>query len=132
MKFTASLIATSSLFATGCDAGRVGSSSTSIEDATSRGILIAEYRVPKNAILGPYQPLEVWIEDDRKLVVRLKGPHVDDEPRVSIRGLADGDYLAIWSERNGPPYEVWLAPDPIPDTLFLERDSGSIELHRRM
>lgn len=120
------------LFAFGCDARRVGSSSTSIGDARSRGILLAEYAVPENAKLGPYQPLEVWIEDDRKLVVRLKGPHVDREPRVNVRGLTDRDYRSIWSERNGPPYEVWLAPDPIPDIIVLERDPESIELHRRI
>ena len=104
----------------------------SVEDAESRGLLIAEYAVPENAKLGPYEPLEVWIEEDHKLVVRLKGPHVDAEPRVHVRGLTDKDYRSSWSERDGPPYEVWRAPDPIPDTLLLQRNSESIELHRRM
>jgi len=132
VKFAAFSVATASLFALGCDGSGGGSSSESVEAARSRGILIAEYSVPDNAKLGPYQLVEVWIEDGRRLVVRLKGPHVDDEPRVNVRGLTDRDYLSIWSERNGPPYEVWFAPDPIPDTLFLERESKSIELHRRM
>ena len=119
------------LIALGCDARRVGSSSISTEDARNRGVLVAEYTVPDNAELGQYQPLQVWIENDRKLVVRLKGPHHDSEPRVNVRGRTASDYLSIWSERDGPPYEVWLAPDPIPDTIVLERDSKLLELRRR-
>lgn len=118
------------LLCVGCNR-RGGSSSYSVEDARSRGILVAEYAVADGAKLGHYTPLEVWIEDDRKLVVRLKGPHVDTEPRVNIQGLTDLDYRAIWSERNGPPYEVWLAPDPIPDTLVLQRGEESTVIHRR-
>ncbi|WP_146408587.1 hypothetical protein [Allorhodopirellula heiligendammensis] len=114
----------------GCNRRR-GSSSYSVEDARSRGILVTEYAVADGAKLGHYTPLEVWIEDDRKLVVRLKGPHVDREPRVNIQGLTDLDYRAIWSERDGPPYEVWLAPDPIPDTLVLQREEESIIIHSR-
>ena len=41
------------------------------------------------------------------------------------------DYRAIWSERGGPPYEVWVAPNPLPDTLTLERDTKKLELHKR-
>ena len=131
MKLAPITIATVLLLSIGCGR-RVGSSSFSIGDAKSRGVLIAEYVVPSGAQLGNYKPLQVWIEDDRKLVIRLKGPHVDSEPRVNVRGLTDQDYRSTWSERNGPPYEVWLAPDPIPDIIVLERDSESIELHRRV
>lgn len=110
---------------------RVGSSSYSVEDARSRGLLIAEYSIPVGVQMGPYVPLEVWIEKDRKLVVRLNGPHVDAEPRIAVRGLTDTDYVTIWSERGGPPYEIWTAPDPVPESLVLERGEFSLEIHRR-
>ncbi|WP_146518777.1 hypothetical protein [Stieleria varia] len=92
---------------------------------------MAEYVIADDAKLGPYTPLEVWIEEERKLVVRLKGPHVDTEPRVDIEGLTDLDYRSIWSEREGPPYEVWLAPDPVPDKLVLLRGEESTVIHLR-
>jgi hypothetical protein len=117
-------------FCVGCSRRR-GSSSYSVDDARSRGILVAEYIIAPDAKLGYYTPLEVWIEEERKLVVRLKGPHVDTEPRVSIQGLSDFDYRTVWSERNGPPYEVWLAPDPVPDELTLQRGEKSVVAHRR-
>jgi hypothetical protein len=116
---------------TACEPKSHGSSSASVADARRAGVLTAEYVVPNNADLGRYRPIEVWIEHGNRLVVRLKGPHVDTEPRVRVQGLADTDYRAIWSERSGPPYEVWEAPNPLPDTLVLERDSTKIELHKR-
>ena len=64
------------------------------------------------------------------LVVRLKGPHVDREPRVRIRGLDDVEYRRIWSERDGPPYEVWLAPNPLPDVLKFYRGDKEVEVRR--
>jgi hypothetical protein len=118
------------LVCVGCSR-RTGSSSYSADDARSRGILVAEYTIAPDAKLDPYTPLEVWIEDGRKLVVRLKGPHVDTEPRVKIQGLTDREYRSIWSERDGPPYEVWIAPDPIPDTLILQRGENSTVVRRR-
>ncbi len=111
---------------------RHGSSSASVADALRAGILTAEYVVPPNADLGRYRLLEVWIEHGDNLVVRLKGPHVDTAPRVRIQGLADTNYGAIWSERGGSPYEVWAAPNLLPETLVLERDSTKIELHKRI
>ncbi|MDA9859024.1 hypothetical protein N9D23_12960 [Rubripirellula sp.] len=132
MKLASIVVLISLLLLSGCDTRMVGSSAPSIDDAKSRGTLIAEYRIPDGADLGPYEPIEVWIENDRKLVVRLDGPHVDSEPRVVVRGLSLQDYRDIWSECDGPPYEVWVAPEPIPDSIFLERDSKSIELKRRL
>jgi len=132
MKPGSSIIATALLLLIcGCGAPGVGSSSRSIAEAEARGILIAEYAIPTHAEIGGYRPLEVWIEGTRRLVVRLKGPHVDSEPRVNVRGLTEHDYRSIWSERNGPPYEVWLAPDPVPETIVLERGNEFIELDRR-
>lgn len=132
MKLASTIVTIAVLFTVGCNGARVGSSSYSVEDATSRGVLIAEYSVPEGAKLGPYEPVQVWIEDDRKLVIRLKGPHVDTEPRVNVLGLTDRDYRTIWSERDGPPYEVWLAPDPIPETIVLERESVTLRLGLRV
>ena len=87
--------------------------------------------MPTNADLGRYQPIEVWVERSDRLVVRLKGPHVDTEPRVQVQGLTDTDYRTIWSERGGPPYEIWAAPKPLPDKLVLERDNQKLELQKR-
>jgi len=76
----------------GCGAPGVGSSSRSIAEAEARGILTVEYAIPTHAEIGGYRPLEVWIEDPRRLVVRLKRPHVDSEPRVNVCGLMEHDY----------------------------------------
>ena len=114
-----------------CERKSHGSSSASVADARSAGVLTAEYVIPANANLGRYRPIEVWVEHGDRLVVRLKGPHVDTEPRVRVQGLTDMDYRTIWSERSGPLYEVWAAPNPLPDTLILERDTTKIELHKR-
>lgn len=106
-------------------------SSHSIDDARARGVLMAEYAIAEGVKLGDYTPLEVWIEDEGTLVVRLKGPHVDAEPRVQIQGLNHLDYRCVWSERNGWPYEIWLAPDPIPETLELKRGQQATIVRRR-
>jgi hypothetical protein len=37
----------------------------------------------------------------------------------------------MWSERNGPPYERWAAPSPLPDTLRLEYNGKAVEIQRR-
>ena len=116
---------------TACERRGHGSSSASVADARRAGILTAEYVVPTNADLGRYQPIEVWVERSDRLVVRLKGPHVDTEPRVQVQGLTDTDYRTIWSERGGPPYEIWAAPKPLPDKLVLERDNQKLELQKR-
>jgi hypothetical protein len=76
---------------TACEPKSHGSSSASVADARRAGVLTAEYVVPNNADLGRYRPIEVWIEHGNRLVVRLKGPHVDTEPRVRVQGLADTD-----------------------------------------
>ena len=110
-------------------------SSWSIGESRERGLLVAGFDIPAEADLGDYRLLETWVERDPasselQLVVRLKGPHVDDEPRVRIRGIEDSHYRRIWSERNGPPYEVWLAPIPIPDVLKIYRDDKEVEVRR--
>jgi hypothetical protein len=107
--------------------------SDSVDHARKRGLLIADYVVPDDANLGEYQVLEVWAETDREsgtqqLIVRLKGPHHGTEPRVQIAEPGNVQYLSIWSKRNGPPYEVWAAPDPIPEVLKLQRGNRTIEL----
>jgi len=119
-----------------CDIQRRGSSSRSVKDSRSRGLLVAEYLLPPDTILGDYRVIEVWFEadprsTDRQIVVRLQGPHVDQEPRVRVVGPEDVRYRSIWSERGGPPYETWTAPDPLPEVLTLERDGKRIELRRR-
>jgi hypothetical protein len=116
---------------TACERRGDRSSSASVADARRAGILTADYVVPTNADLGRYRPIEVWVEHGDRLVVRLKGPHVDTEPRVRVQGLTDTDYRTNWSERGGPPYEIWAAPEPLPDILVLERDNLEVELQRR-
>ena len=118
-----------------CGARDGGSSSTSVEQSRDRGVLVAEYRVPAGAALGPYRPAQVWVENhsasgERRLVIRLDGPHVDTEPRVRVAGLDDTQYRGVWSERNGAPYEVWAAPDPLPAVITLERGGTRIDLVR--
>jgi hypothetical protein len=110
--------------------------SVSADHARKRGLLEAEYVVPNDADIGGYQVLEVWAETDpesgtRQLIVRLNGPHHDTEPRVQVAEPEDAQYLSIWSERNGPLYEVWTAPDPLPEVLKLQRADNKIELTRR-
>ena len=111
-------------------------SSASVRQSRSRGLFIAEYAVPSDAVLGDYRPIEVWAESaprstEHWIVVRLKGPHHGGTNRVRIRGFDDTQYRGIWSERNGPPYEMWVAPDPLPDTLSLERDGKHIDVRKR-
>lgn len=105
----------------GCDQSHP--SSVSIEDSQRRGRFIAEYRPVGTTQLGEYRVLELWVEDGSQgagpwLVVRLKGPHHGAEPRVEVAGV--GRYRTIWSERDGPPYEIWEAPEPLPASLLLE------------
>ena len=124
------------LTAIACATQRRGSSSRSVEDSRSRGLLVAEYILPPDTVLGDYRVVEVWIEadprsTDRQIVVRLGGPHVGQEPRVRVVGHQEVRYRRIWSERGGPPYETWTAPDPPPEILTMERDGKRIELHRR-
>jgi hypothetical protein len=118
---------------TACKRKADRSSSASVADARRAGILTVDYVVPTNADLGRYRPIEVWVEQGDRLVVRLKGksPHVDTEPRVRVQGLTDTDYRTNWSERGGPPYEIWAAPEPLPDVLVLERDNLEVELQKR-
>lgn len=120
------LLAPIALLIAGCeDPPPKGPSSASVAHADDRGILVGEYHVPPGTKIGKYEILELWIErhegmEENRLVVRLNGPHVDSEPRVRIEGLDDvEDYRHIWSERSGPPYEVWAAPEPVPDHLTL-------------
>ncbi len=118
----------------GCQ--RYYQTSVSVDHSRKRGLLNAEYAIPNDGDLGEYQVLEVWAETDRDsaeqhLVVRLKGPHHDTEPRVHIVGLDETQYRSIWSERNGPPYEVWAAPYPLPNVLRLKRGDKQVNLIRR-
>lgn len=111
-------------------------SSASVRQSRSRDLFLAEYTIPDGAVLGDYRPIEIWAESDpqspeRRIVVRLNGPHHGGSIRVGIRGFDATQYRGIWSERNGPPYEMWAAPDPLPDTLKLERNGKQIEVKRR-
>jgi len=109
--------------------------STSVDHSRDRGLLKAEYVVPNDAELGDYRIIEVWAETDRdsgteQLIVRLKGPHHGTEPRVEVAEPKNVQYVSIWSERNGPPYEVWAAPDPLPEVLTLPGGDKMIEITR--
>jgi hypothetical protein len=117
----------------GCNPKRIieGDSSFSVGAAKRAGILTAEYAVPENADLGRYRPLEVWVEKGTDLVVRLQGPHVDLEPRVRIQGFPAYSHPSIWSEPGGPPYEIWAAPNPLPETLVLEREGKTVTVKKR-
>ena len=119
----------------GCKRDADRPSSSSVTQSRERGLFIANYAVPSAADLGDYRPLEVWAEQhpasgEQRLVVRLKGPHVDTEPRVRVVGLDDSRYRSIWSERDGPPYEMWSAPSPLPEFFRLERGGKEIEARR--
>lgn len=113
-----------------------GDSAASAADARKRGVLVAEYAVPSDADLGPYRVLEVWAESlpsggDTQLVVRLQGPHHGGSHRVQIAGLDESHYRGIWSERGGPPYERWTAPQPLLNILTLTRDDQQVQVERR-
>jgi hypothetical protein len=132
-----SLAALSLLALGGCDSENHRYSSKSAGRSHERGAFIAEYVVPADADLGRYQVIESWVEvaqrsSERQIVARLKGPHVDQEPRVRIEGFDDSHYRGIWSKPNGPPYEVWAAPDPLPGVLVIEREGKRIELRKRI
>jgi hypothetical protein len=109
-------------------------SSASVDHARERGILVGEYQVPSPSKLERYSVREVWVErhaasKSNWIVVRLDGPHVDTEPRVQVTGLDSmDDYRGIWSERSGPPYELWEAPEPLPNPLVLTRDGNTLTL----
>ena len=110
-------------------------SSSSEAQSRGRGLFVAGFDVPAEADLGEYRVVETWVErhpdsGEKRLVVRLNGPHVDREPRVRIAGLDDLQYRGMWSERNGPPYEVWLAPTPLPDALKFQRGDKEIKARR--
>ncbi len=110
-------------------------SSSSVEQSRKRGVLIAEYSVPETADLGDCRPREVWVETARsgeqEIVVRLDAPHHGGPMRVRIAGLDEMQYRGIWSERNGPPYECWAAPSPLPDKLRLDRNGKMVEIVRK-
>jgi hypothetical protein len=130
--FTALLSA--ALAGCGRETGARPSSSTAAQ-SRDRGLFVAGFDLPADADLGEYRLLETWVErhpdsGEQRLVVRLKGPHVDQEPRVRIVGLNDLQYRSIWSERNGPPYEVWHAPSPLPDALRFHRGAKEVEVRR--
>ena len=120
----------------GCAPEPTPPSSSSAAQARSRGVLVAEYTVPDKASTGEYRVVEVWVERaggtrELLLVVRLAGPHVGTEPRMQVAGLKETDYRTVWSERDGPPYEVWSAPTPLPETLTLRRSDTEVQLRRR-
>jgi hypothetical protein len=120
----------------GCDGGSgTRPSSSSASESKNRGLFVAGFDVPADADLGEYRLVETWVErhpdsGEQRLVVRLKGPHVDREPRVRIAGLDDLQYRSIWSERDGPPYEVWLAPTPLPEVLKFRRHDKEVQVGR--
>ena len=94
-------------------------SSSSAAQSRDRGLFVASFVVPEDPDLGEYRLIEAWVErhaasGEQRLVVRLKGPHVDQEPRVRIAGFDDLQYRNIWSERDGSPYEVGWLPAPFP------------------
>lgn len=118
----------------GC--GARSQTSVSVDHSLKRGLLRVEYAVPRDSELGDYSVLEVWCELDHEsgeeqLIVRLKGPHHGEEPRVEITEPEGMLYRSIWSQRGGPPYEVCAAPVPLPDELKLRRGNMEIELIRR-
>ena len=95
----------------GCDTHY--QTSVSAHHSLERGLLTAIYSIPENNKLGDYTVLEVWCEIDQEsqvehLVVRLKGPHHGEEPRVEIVEPEGMIYRSIWSQRDGPPYELSL------------------------
>lgn len=102
-----------------------------------RAVLITEYAIPANVDLSEYRPIEVWIESSKarvqQIVLRLDGPHIGggDLYRVRIAGTGIEQFRGIWSERDGPPYVCWTAPNPIPDALTLEYEGKSVEIHRK-
>lgn len=51
-----------------------------------------------------------------------------DLPRDAAKLIAS--YGQIWSERDGPPYEVWVAPSPLPDVLKFRRDDKEVKVRR--
>jgi hypothetical protein len=111
-------------------------SSDSIAHAESNALLIARYVPVGETALEGYEVREVWAERSERyksdiIVVRLGGSHYGDEPRVRLRGMKEFDYLTIWSERDGPPYEIWKAPIPLPSTLVLEREGKEIILEKK-
>jgi hypothetical protein len=124
-----------SLIQSGCGSHTMPSSD-SIAQAESNAILIARYVPVRESALGVYEVREVWAERSERyksdvIIVRLGGSHYGDEPRVRIVGMKEFDYLTIWSERNGPPYEIWKAPNPLPSTLVLEREGKEIILEKK-
>lgn len=117
----------------GCQ--RYYQTSTSVDHSRGRGLLKAEYAIPDDAEIGDYRIIEVWAETDRvsgteQIIVRLKGPHHGTEPRVELVEPKNVRYVSIWSERNGPPYEVWAAPDPLPEVLKFHGGDKTIEIAR--
>jgi hypothetical protein len=124
-----------SLILSGCGSHPMPSSD-SIAQAESNAVLIARYVPVQGSAPGGYEVLEVWVERSERyrsdvIVVRLGGSHHGNEPRVWINGMKEFDYLTIWSNRNGPPYEIWKAPDPLPSTLALAREGKEIILEKK-
>ena len=112
-----------------------GDSSASVKQARSRGVFITEYAVPAIADLGDCRPIEVWVETassgGQEIIVRLDAPHHGGALRVRIAGFDEMQYRGMWSERNGPPYERWAAPSPLPAKLRLERNGKTVEIERK-
>jgi|KBSSwiStaDraftv2_1062776.scaffolds.fasta_scaffold2537713_1 hypothetical protein len=113
-----------------------GDTSASVQQSLKNSLLVAEYVVPSGAKLADYRPIQVWVESvpptgEHQIIVRLAGPHHGGTMRVRIADIDEMKYRGIWSERNGPPYEHWAAPTPLPDVLTLERQGKKIEIRRR-
>ena len=111
-------------------------SSESVEEAQSNGVLVAQYMPAEHTSIGGYEVRQVWVERSERykgdvVVVRLGGSHYGEEPRVRIQGMKEFDYLTIWSERNGPPYEIWKAPDPLPSSVVLEREGKKVTFEKK-
>jgi len=114
-------------------------SSVSIKQARSRGVFIAEYAVPAIADLADCRLIEVWVETSsserwegqQEIIVRLDARHHGGAPRVRIAGIDEMQYHGMWSEPNGPPYERWAAPSPLPAKLQLERKGKTVEIERK-
>ena len=132
-KFTLAVV--TMILSNGCSEHH-GNSSFSAKQSRSRKLIIAEYAVPANSDLGDCRPLEVWVETappscEHQIIVRLDAPHLGGALRVRIAGLDEMEYRGMWSERNGPPYERWAAPNPLPDVLRLERNGKTVEIQRK-
>ena len=96
---------------------------------------VAEYHVPDDNVFSNYTVLEVWIESSKppegyRLVVKSKGKHVDQEPRIVVEGFNyEKDYRGIAGDSNVLT-EYWSITEPFPDSLNLSRGNSSLTVKK--